>query len=293
MHEFAQEIDAFVVELDAAVAAHLDWVRRVLRCAVVQSTPGEDVLSAQAHTLCRFGAWFASKRGHFERLDNAATERVDAVHESMHDAIRTICNTVLGGMPAQHGDLDVFERTQSELLALLARFKTLVLSSAQRHDPLTGLPLRHSIEYDFTLYQMDARRNQNQFYVVMIDVDHFKRINDTYGHPVGDTMLCHLTETLKGTLRGNEPLYRYGGEEFLLLMQCKSGDEAASLAGRLVATVRETPASAGGVCVNLTVTLGVAEVGELESLASAVQRSDAALYEGKHAGRDRYVIDRL
>ncbi len=293
MHEFAQEIDAFVTELDAAVAAHLDWVRRVLRCAVLQSTPGEDVLSGHAHTLCRFGAWFASKRSHFERLDTAATERVDAVHESMHDAIRTICNTVLGGQPAQHGDLDVFERTQSELLALLARFKTLVLSSAQRHDPLTGLPLRHSIEYDFTLYQMDARRNQNQFYVVMIDVDHFKRINDTYGHPVGDTMLCHLTETLKGTLRGNEPLYRYGGEEFLLLMQCKSGDEAASLAGRLVATVRETPASAGGVCVNLTVTLGVAEVGELESLASAVQRSDAALYEGKHAGRDRYVIDRL
>lgn len=293
MHEFAQEIDAFVAELDVAVAAHLDWVRRILRCVVTQATPGEDVLSHNAHTLCRFGTWFASKQGHFETLDATATQRVESVHQAMHNAIRTICSSVLDGQPARHDDLDDFEQTQAELLGLLARFKTLVLSSAQRHDPLTGLPLRHSIEYDFTLYQMDARRNHNRLYVVMIDVDHFKRINDGYGHPVGDTVLCHLADTLKRTLRGNEPLYRYGGEEFLLLVQCKTTEEAETVAERLVATVRNAPASAGNESLRLTVTLGAAEVGELETLASAIRRSDAALYEGKHAGRDRFVIDNL
>jgi diguanylate cyclase (GGDEF)-like protein len=187
--------------------------------------------------------------------------------------------------------LEGFEQTQAELLSLLARFKTLVLSSAQRHDPLTALPLRHSIEYDFTLYQRDARRNQNTVYVVMIDVDHFKRINDTWGHPVGDRVLCHLADTLKRNLRVNEPLYRYGGEEFLMLMQCASPAEAEMLAERVVTTVRGTPALVDGECIPLTVTLGLAEVGELENLASAVRRSDVALYRGKKAGRDRYVID--
>lgn len=293
MHEFAHETDVFIAELDAAVEAHLGWVRRILRCAVLRVAPGEDVLAHHAHTLCRFGAWFALKRTYFEMLDPPATRRVEAVHRSMHDAIRSICGSVLSGQPARDNDLDGFEQAQSELLALLARFKTLVLSSAQRHDPLTGLPLRHSIEYDFTLYQRDARRKQNALYVVMIDVDHFKRINDTFGHPAGDAVLCHLADTLKRTLRENEPLYRYGGEEFLMLMQCQSAAEAESLAARLADTVRGSPTTAGNESILLTVTLGLAEVGELENLASAIRRSDAALYQGKKAGRDRYVIDAI
>ncbi|MEW6119141.1 MAG: diguanylate cyclase [Pseudomonadota bacterium] len=291
MHELAHETDVFIAELDAAVEAHLGWVRRILRCAVLQATPGEDVLAPDAHALCRFGVWFALNRGYFETVDPPATRRVEAAHRSMHDAIRSICARVLGGQPARHDDLDGFEQAQSELLALLARFKTLVLSSAQRHDPLTGLLLRHSIEYDFTLYQRDARRNQNALYVVMIDVDHFKRVNDTFGHPTGDTVLRHLADTLKGTLRENEPLYRYGGEEFLMLMQCRSAVEAETLAARLADRVRGTPATVGNESILLTVTLGLAEVGELETLASAIRRSDAALYQGKKAGRDRYVID--
>ncbi|MCA1977743.1 MAG: diguanylate cyclase [Thiobacillus sp.] len=293
MHEFAHEVDVFIAELDMAVEAHLAWVRRILRCAVQRAMPGEDVLSHEAHTLCRFGAWFAANSAHFETIDAPAARRIEAVHKAMHDAIRSICNRMLDAQPVPDDALEAFEQAQAELLSLLARFKTLVLSSAQRHDPLTGLPLRHSIEYDFTLYQRDARRKQHAVYVVMIDVDHFKHINDSYGHPVGDMVLCHLADTLKRSLRENEPLYRYGGEEFLVLMQCASPAEAESLADRLVTTVRNAPVLLGNEPVALTVTLGLAEVGELEGLASAIRRSDKALYRGKKSGRNRYVIDTL
>ena len=289
--DLSPEIDAFIAELDAAVEAHMDWTRRILRCVVLRASPGEDVLAPMAHTLCRFGRWFTSNRAHFEALDAQATLRVEAIHQAMHDAIRAICSDVLAGKPGQTADLEVFEESQSELLGLLARLKTLIMSNAVRSDPLTGLPLRYGIKRDFTLCQKDSRRNRSLLYVVIIDVDFFKRINDSYGHPVGDVVLRHLTDTLKRSLRGNEPLYRFGGEEFLWLMQCKSVEEAGQSALRLLTAIRTTPVPIPDAQpVTMTVTLGLAQVGDHEELSSALKRADAALYEGKNAGRDRYVI---
>lgn len=291
MSDLAHATDAFIAELDAAVAAHMDWTRRILRCAVLRTTPGDDVLDPLAHTMCRFGCWFVANRQQFEALDPAATHRIETVHQTMHDAIRSICTHVAIGEAGLHGDLDQFESSQAELLNLLASFKTLVLSNAVRVDPLTGLPLRYTIESDFSLYQKEAKRNRTLLYVVMIDVDHFKPINDTYGHPVGDKVLRHLVDTLKATLRSEEPLYRYGGEEFLWLLKCKSPDEAKQSARRVLATVGTTPVPIDEKeTLRLTITLGLARVGEMEDLTSAVKRADLALYEGKHLGRNRFVF---
>jgi diguanylate cyclase (GGDEF)-like protein len=195
------------------------------------------------------------------------------------------------GKPGQSADLEAFEQSQGELMTLLARMKTLTLSNAVRHDPLTGLPLRYGIENEFALCQKDARRNHTLLYVVMIDVDHFKRINDIHGHPVGDLVLSHLADSLKRALRGSDPLYRYGGEEFLWLMRCKSADETHKCAERILTMIRKTPVPiANGESLAMTVTLGLAQVGEEEDISSAIKRADGALYEGKRDGRDRYVI---
>lgn len=235
--------------------------------------------------------WFNLNIAHFEAVDSVSVRRIEAVHQSMHDAIRSICSDVMNGTPGKIADLESFEKSQSELLTLLANLKTYLLSNAVRNDPLTGLPLRHSIENDFTLCQHDARRNHTLLYVAIIDVDHFKRINDSYGHPVGDMVLRHLAATLKRTLRGNDPLYRFGGEEFLWLMRCKSAEQAEQSARRTVITIRTTPVPInGGTPLALSITLGLVQVGEQEDMASAIKRADAALYVGKNAGRDRYVI---
>jgi len=294
MPELSAETDRFIAELDAAVEAHMNWTRRILRCAVLKTSPGADVLAPLAHTLCQFGGWYTANLEHFEAIDAVAAHRVERVHQDMHDAIRAICSDMLAGQPGKHGDVDAFEQSQSELLVLLARFKTSILSNAVRYDPLTGLPLRYGIEGDFTQQQKDARRNRNLFYVALIDIDHFKRINDSYGHPVGDRVLRELADTMSRNLRGNEPLYRFGGEEFLWLLQCKSATDAELSAHRLLTTIRTTPVPiANDQTVTLTVTLGLAQVGDHEELASALERADVALYKGKETGRDRFVIDLL
>lgn len=291
MTEFALEIDQFIIELDAAVEAHMDWTRRVLRCTVLQATPGDDVMAPEAHTLCRFGDWFRRHRDHFETLDALSMARIETVHQTMHDAIRAICGNVLAGRPGRMTDLQAFELAQDELLALLARFKTLILTRAARRDVLTGLPLRHGLEHDFGQLRKETARAGLRLYVVMIDIDRFKRVNDTWGHPVGDTVLRHLADTLLQCVRGNEPLYRFGGEEFLVLAQCRTVEAAGQTAERIVSAVRAAPAPLpDGSMLPLTVTAGLAEAAEGETLTAVIERADAALYQGKQAGRDRWVI---
>lgn len=291
MTEFALEIDQFIIELDAAVEAHMDWTRRVLRCTVLQATPGDDVMAPEAHTLCRFGDWFRRHRDHFEKLDALSMARIETVHQTMHDAIRAICGNVLAGRPGRMTDLQAFELAQDELLALLARFKTLILTRAARRDVLTGLPLRHGLEHDFGQLRKETARAGLRLYVVMIDIDRFKRVNDTWGHPVGDTVLRHLADTLLQCVRGNEPLYRFGGEEFLVLAQCRTVEAAGQTAERIVSAVRAAPAPLpDGSMLPLTVTAGLAEAAEGETLTAVIERADAALYQGKQAGRDRWVI---
>lgn len=291
MSELPQKKDTFIDEFDAAIEAHMEWTRRILRCAVLRISPGEDVMRPMAHTLCRFGRWFASNIQSLEVIDTGSVRRIEIAHETMHDAIRSICTDVMNGNAGQIADLESFEKSQCELLTLLANLKTFVLSNAAQIDPLTGLALRHNIENDFILCQKDANRNGTLLYVTLIDIDFFKRINDNYGHLTGDIVLRHVADLLKHTLRGNDHLYRYGGEEFLWLMRCNSAEQAEHSARRTVISMRTTPVIIpDAAALSLTITLGLTQVGKDEALVSAIKRADQALYEGKNSGRNRYVI---
>ena len=99
MPDFSSEVSHFIVELDAAVEAHMGWTHRVMRCAVLHTSPGEDVLAPQAHTLCRFGHWFVTQRARFEKADAQNARRIEDVHRTMHDAISHICVDILAGRP--------------------------------------------------------------------------------------------------------------------------------------------------------------------------------------------------
>jgi diguanylate cyclase len=289
MSDLSQELAGFIVELDAAVEAHMNWTRRVLRCAVLRTSPGEDVLAPLAHTLCRFGRWFTSRQPDFEKLSIQKTQRLLEVHQAMHDAIRSICTDVLDGRPGQSSNIDAFEQSQTELIQLLAEFKTQFLATATQYDDLTGLALRRGLEEEFMQLQKLCKRNKLLLHVAMIDVDNFKRINDSFGHPVGDKVLRHLADILKQNIRPGEPLYRYGGDEFLLLMQTQTPEEAASAAERLVDVVRSAPMLIPQSPA-LTITMGLSCVKDEEGFHSVIERVDMALLQAKKAGRDRYVV---
>ena len=289
-------LEQFAAELDAATQAHMEWSRRMLRCAVLHTSPGEDALSDKAHTLCHFGCWFTKHRANFDVLDADRTQALAGDHQDMHDAARAICQRVLEGQPGQLADLDKFESAQRQLIDHLAYFKTLIVSQYSQIDALTGLPLRHRMNQDFDLLNKHIRRRGSLQMVMMLDIDHFKSINDQHGHPGGDAVLQHLAVTLKQTLRTDDLVYRYGGEEFLLLMELKAEEQALMAAvehaaQRVLDAIR-------AMCVVLpdastvrpTATIGVALTAPEESLSSVIQRADMALYKGKAAGRNRYML---
>jgi diguanylate cyclase (GGDEF)-like protein len=161
-------------------------------------------------------------------------------------------------------------------------------------DGLTGLlnhatlmaELEHAVEY--------ARRHGETFAFLMIDVDHFKRVNDRYGHIAGDQVLLHVARVFQTTARASDLIGRYGGEEFGMILRRTDRAGAGILATKLRTALQEQPAVVGaGETIPVKVCIGVAVYPEDSTAANEVaQLADAALYRAKAGGRDRVEFTR-
>src|SRR5439155_11445125 len=130
---------------------------------------------------------------------------------------------------------------------------------------------------------------------IMVDLDRFKSVNDTFGHPVGDALLRSVAEVLRESVRPGDGVYRYGGEEFCIVMPDTTADDAAVVAERIRAAVAGRAYEAGtGVPLRATASLGVASADGLATgqsgLAGLMARADAAPYRAKQGGRDQVVV---
>jgi len=159
-------------------------------------------------------------------------------------------------------------------------------------DTLTGLyNLRHFRDrLDAEI--IDARRQGTPLSLVFFDLDHFKRVNDTFGHGAGDMVLMAVAECVSGVLRRNELLARIGGEEFAVLLPHTSLEQATQLAERLREVMHELTVSVDATTdLSVTMSLGVVSLATDEGAKSFTERADAAMYEAKRLGRDRVFTD--
>lgn len=150
-------------------------------------------------------------------------------------------------------------------------------------DPLTGAWNRRHGERLFAADLEEARRYGPALSLLLLDIDHFKEVNDTYGHQVGDQVLIELTRRLQENLRASDVLVRWGGEEFVILMRHCTVDDARGLAEKIRALVADPPFDLVGT---VTVSIGAAELGPTDDLASWMDRADRAMYAAKAAGRN-------
>lgn len=159
-----------------------------------------------------------------------------------------------------------------------------------RHDGLTGLLNRRAWEQRLADIHEHCAHTGQPACLVLMDLDHFKRINDTYGHPFGDTVLLLFARTASQQLRADDIFGRYGGEEFALFLPGVGANEAQTIAERVREAFERSARTVQGEAVAATVSIGIAcderSRGELSSL---VQRADRALYHAKAAGRNRCV----
>jgi diguanylate cyclase (GGDEF)-like protein len=178
------------------------------------------------------------------------------------------------------------------LMALVVTRLTGELRRMSRHDSLTGLLNRRAMEELLFAQVQRSVRGREPFAIMMLDLDHFKRVNDHYGHAVGDQALKHVAKLLHGSVREVDSLARFGGEEFVVLMPGASLAQAQPIAERLRERLCSTPLICAETTVPLSISVGIAQWREgAEDLSQLLVRADTALFQAKDQGRNRVVLD--
>ncbi|ENO90032.1 GGDEF domain-containing protein [Thauera linaloolentis] len=166
-------------------------------------------------------------------------------------------------------------------------------SRMMRHDQLTGTLNRRGLEEMFETESARAQRRGTTLALALLDIDNFKKLNDTFGHKVGDEALIHLAHVVRQHLRPQDVLARYGGEEFVILLPETDKADAYTALTRLQRELTREFFMADNQKIVITFSAGVTPLGFDEPLQSALERADGAMYQAKQAGRNRVVIAEL
>lgn len=239
--------------------------------------------------LAQHGLLFESPREHIRVSQGVlATHQVSYEIVLLGESLGTL--TVARQTPFGEEEL---ARLETLLCALVYPLRNALLYrralETAYKDPVTGVNNRLAFEQALAREVDLSRRHDTPLSLLLLDIDHFKQVNDRYGHVFGDCVLRGVADVILGCTRGSDIVFRYGGEEFSLLLANTELAGAHCLAERVCEAVRGTPLLHDGVELSLTVSVGLAERLPEEGGQALVERADAALYRAKSAGRDRVM----
>ncbi len=163
------------------------------------------------------------------------------------------------------------------------------LRMAQR-DPLTGIANRAALDDSLQRELSHAQRQGSSCALMIIDIDHFKAVNDKYGHIIGDSALKAIAQRADQCKRDGDLLFRYGGEEFVILLRDTDLEGAQLLAERIRGCIASAPCHCAGIDLDITVSIGVSSLRKHDSPVTLFARADQALYSAKRSGRNQVCI---
>lgn len=168
------------------------------------------------------------------------------------------------------------------------QFRKATLSAYR--DALTGVNNRSTFDAALTREISLAQRVKSSFSILVIDIDHFKKVNDSYGHSAGDEVLKNVAKQIKHSIRSTDQLFRFGGEEFVVLLGNSDCEAAGYIADRVLEAVRKSTVRYHNQVLAVSVSIGLACLQKNDSAADLFNRADQALYAAKHQGRDRFKV---
>ncbi len=189
-----------------------------------------------------------------------------------------------------HVCIYVYDVTDTAVYQAMLQDALRQLAESNNRDGLTGVfnrrYLEESLEYEFTR----ARRYGHRLSVLLLDLDHFKRINDTHGHLAGDEVLRQAARRIASAVRNVDVVGRYGGEEFLVILPETDGDGAHVVAERIRALIAEQPVIYDDTAIDISTSIGLATLDEhMAAYTDLIERADGALYRAKDNGRNQVV----
>lgn len=290
LYQFApKELDETLHVLDAAIDNHRRWFNKLHTAMLCEQEFPEDILHDQAHTRCQFGQWYYGPVSDAVRTFSEFAE-LEECHKNMHDQARHLANICMQNKKIEVHDYKSFLDSQHHLIDLLGKLHDILNEHQHCFDGLTGALNRKSLSLLLEQAFENTRRYNVTYSIAMLDVDHFKKVNDEYGHMVGDHVLKNICMFLKNTLRKSDSIGRYGGEEFLVLMPETDEKTAYQLMEKCRKDLSDEQILAGNVTIKVSVSIGVTQVLDDDNDAwQAVKRADFSLYEAKKSGRNQVL----
>jgi len=286
-----RSIEQILSVLEEADGEVTEWLRRWHRTVLSKAPhPPKELTSENAHFLTHFGAWYDLHKED-GLVDQVAFHTLAESHKRMHDHARWLAQRGIKDPKMPPEEYDAFMDKVDAFTSGTRRLAKAFRAALAELDPLTGVQNRQSMLAELERERSRSRRSKQPCCLALGDLDHFKKVNDTHGHVVGDQVLASAAEIFLSGLRPYDALFRYGGEEFLFCLPETTPDQAIVALDRLRERLDARPVPlSGGKLLPVTASFGVAELTPGASVEEVIARADAALYAAKRAGRNRIEL---
>ena len=244
------------------------------------------VQAPDGYRTCPFGQWLYADRPKEWDEWSAEFDHVESLHRAMHDNARALVKEKSGGAIAP-ANYDLFMEASLRFRFALRALSFRLIDEICLIDQLTGVWNRSSMFKRLNEEQDRTLRSNQPCSICMMDLDHFKRINDTHGHIAGDKVLQAVMEIASRRLRAYDAIFRYGGEEFLFCLPNATTDIATEAMERLRQQIADTDiVLRDGVVVRVTASFGVAPLSATQPIETSMEEADRALFTAKAKGRN-------
>jgi diguanylate cyclase len=282
-------LTAIIAQLDSAISYHGAWFDKISEVLVCRNAPEEQDLLPDAHHNCKFGKWYYTD-AHPRLRDHPAFIEIGPLHEEMHKSAAVLLQQLQNNEQIKSTDYQHFSTALDQLRLEITNLSNELQEISRQLDPLTGVYTRGGMLTKLRNDLEKVKRGQFHCSIIMVDIDNFKAVNDNYGHPVGDEVLHQVGSFLCNHIRIYDDVYRYGGEEFMIVMQDCDKTASKQSTERICELLNQVEIDIGSDAVlNVSASFGLYELEANTSVTESIARADRAMYQAKRQGKNCVV----
>lgn len=288
----ADSSEEMLAALDSAIGEHVDWATAWFCAALAGGGYPQADLDDDTHAGDSFSGLLNRHSGS-PLLEQPAFQDLCSLHRETRETGRSLARRIEAGNDVGSYEIEAFADLVRQFHASARRLEKAFGVAASELDPLTGLNNRFAMRRELLRERERSLRNGKPCTIAIADLDHFKSINDRFGHAVGDKALQAAAEILSRNVRPFDHVFRYGGEEFLLCLPDAGPNSSGIILDRIRQVLGATQIDIGmPETLRITASFGAAMINELKPLDATIEAADTALYQAKQDGRNRIVIHR-
>ena len=287
------ELEEAIEELDSAIENQEHWYADLNRRFIFDLAPNSQDLSSESHHLCAFGAWL-DMYGNEKIRQQPIFDKIKHNHKLLHQLASELLTKVVQGEKLDPVEYDALYKLEKSLRHRLHELNSKLREKASNLDGLTGLYNRKEMFTQLARQQEFVDRGVYDVTIALMDVDNFKGLNDTYGHLTGDKILRQLSDYLSSNVRSYDTVYRYGGDEFLILLPNTKLYKAYQILSRLHEKFGQfVIAEDDEKMITVTTSFGVAALKKETDIETSIKAADNYLFEAKKKGKNRLLVSGL